>query len=587
MSPAVAKQWVVAPASPERERAMARALGISPVVARVLVNRGVCDAEAARAFFHVTLNDLHEPAGLPDMEAAAVRIRQAVQRREKVVVYGDYDADGISATALLLQCLSLVGLPAEFYLPHRIDEGYGLNLNAMKGFAREGVQLVVTVDCGVNAHEEAAFAREAGIDLIITDHHEPGPERPPALCVVNPKLKCSSYPFRELAGAGVAFKLCWAIARSFSPERKVSSEFREFLVDATALAALGTIADVVPLVGENRAIAKFGLDAIRHSEHPGLRALRESSDVDARPLTAHDVAFRIGPRLNAAGRMGTARRAVELLTTDSLNEARQIADELNRENGRRQRVQQKVLQQALKMVESEGGVGDRRGLVLAGEGWHPGVIGIVASRLADELCRPVILVALDEDASRGAADDVGHGSGRSVPGFNLFEAVRSCGERLVSFGGHEQAIGLRVARTDIPDFRRCFQMVAGERLTEHGLRPTLSIDVEAPLASVTRTLVREMDQLEPFGQENPQPLLSSNGLNVVGQVRRMGAQGRHLSFRVRQGRAAMRAVAFGMGDLAETLDRLDGPCDLAYVPQINSWRGRDDVELMVKDIRFG
>ena len=571
------KRWSITPADPDAERDLARALGLSPLLARLLLNRGVRDVEAARTFLHPKLDHLHDPWQIPDIHRAADRIREAAQRGEKIVVYGDYDADGITATAILLECLALAGARAEFYMPDRIEEGYGLNLEAIRSFKEQRVDLVITVDCGINAVAEAELARESGIDLIVTDHHQPHREFSSAPYVVHSKLPDSRYPFPDLSGAGVAFKLAWAVAKSFSPSKRVSAEFREFLVDAVSLAALGTIADVVPLLGENRVIAHFGLEALRHSQRPGIRALCHVARVGNGALNAYDVAFRLAPRLNAAGRMGSARRAVELLSTHSMPDARKIAADLDRENARRQRVQQQILDEAHKVIESEGGTGDKPALVVAAQGWHPGVVGIIAGRLADRFYRPTIVIGIE--------DGVGHGSARSIPGVNIFEALQQCAERLTAFGGHAQAAGVRLREENLTPFREAFMRAVDAQLTDEAKIPCLNIDAEVPLASVAGGLVHELKPLAPHGEANPRPLLATRDLTIAGEVRRMGSRGQHISFIVRQGDHSLRAVAFGMGTHAQTLEERR-TCSLAYTPQLNNWHGKTTVELAVKDIRL-
>ena len=574
----VERRWVIARDAPGDAEELARRLGVTPVTARVLINRGVGDPDRARSFLQPQLNDLHRPSLLPDLERAADRVRQAVERSEPIVIYGDYDVDGISATAILMRCLALVGARPSYYIPDRLEEGYGLNAAAVKRLAEEGARLLVTVDCGISAVEEIALARELGLDVVVTDHHEPGDEAPSNALLINPKLPGCPYPFRELAGAGLAFKLAWAIGESFSNGQRVSPEFREFLLDAVSLAALGTIADVVPLHGENRVLAHFGLRGLSASTSPGMIALREAGGLDDAPLSASDVVFRLAPRLNAAGRLGSARRAVELLTTDSLERAREIATQLGRENSRRQRLQESVLTEGREMIKAAGGVAGKWSIVLAQEGWHAGVVGIVASRLAEEYWRPTVLLTLDGEE--------GHGSARSVGPLHLFEALHECAGLLVAFGGHARAAGLRLARSDVEAFKEAFEKSAGRRLCEEHLVPLIPVDAEVRLCDVTKSLLDDMALLEPCGEGNAEPVLAAFDVSLPSGVRRMGSAGRHMSFWVNQNGAAFRAVAFGRGDLAEEMGR-HRTCALAFVPRLNRWRGRESIELEVRDIKLG
>ena len=571
------KRWVVASDAPHAVDELSHQLGVTSLTARLLVNRGITDAGRARCFLNPDLNDLHDPSLLPDVERTAVRVREAVDRNEPIAIYGDYDVDGISATAILMHCLAFVGLQPRYYIPERLEEGYGLNAGAVRQLAGEGVRLLITVDCGISAVKEVALARELGMDVVVTDHHEPGDEIPSNSLLVNPKLPGCSYPFRELSGAGLAFKLAWAIGKNFSGGRKVSAGFREFLLDAVSMVALGTIADVAPLRDENRALVHYGLQGLSASQAPGMRALREAASLGEKRLNTFDVAFKIAPRLNAAGRLGSARRAVELLTTSSMARASEIAGELGRENSRRQRLQERILSEAVEMVKAAGGVDGKSSIVLAAEGWHAGVIGIVASRLAEEYWRPTVLLALDGEE--------GHGSARSVGELHLFEVLRECADMLTAFGGHQRAAGLRLRRSEVESFKQKFEQTAAARMTDESLIPMVHIDAEVSLSEITRPILDEIGKLEPFGEGNSEPVLAAYGLDVPSGVRRMGSGGRHMSFWVRQGESGFRAVAFGMGELADKLGR-SRRCDLAFKPRLNRWRGKESIELEIQDIRI-
>ena len=572
----VEKQWRIMPPDRAAAEAVARQFGMSAIAAQVLLNRGVIGEPAVRAFLHPDLNQLHDPSCMPEMTVAAGRIREAVERGRKIAVYGDYDVDGISATAILLRCLALVGANPEFYVPDRLEEGYGLNAAAIRKLAEAGTQLLVTVDCGITAVEEIALARKLGMEVIVTDHHEAGEVVPSGATLIDPKLPGCVYPFRELSGAGLALKLAWAIGKDFSSGRKVSPEFREFLVDSLSLAALGTIADVVPLRDENRTIACFGVRGLNASSSAGIKALREAAGVEEKGLNAWDVAFKLAPRLNAAGRLGSAREAVELLTTASAERAAEIAAHLNRENARRQKMQEKILAESHEMIAREGGVAGRSSIVLAHEGWHAGVIGVVASRLVEAYWRPTVLLCLDED--------VGHGSARSIAAMNLFECLRECSGRLIGFGGHARAAGLRLKKCEIERFREEFEKAAARRLSSGDLEPFMDVDAEVRLSDITRPLLDELDRLAPFGEGNREPLLAAMDVEAPAGATYIG-DGRHLAFWARQNGATFRAVAFNQGHMAAALSARRA-CSLLFVPRLNRWRGDTKIELDVREIRL-
>ena len=567
-------RWVVRAIDPALSEALARELSMSSAACAVLVARGVTVAEQARAFLTPRLDDLHDPFLFKGMEKAARRVLQAVMRREKILIYGDYDVDGISSTALLYSLLKMVDARVSYHVPDRLSEGYGMKPARLLEAAREDVRLVVTVDCGISSVEEVRRAAGLGMDVVVTDHHEPAGTLPEAVAVINPKVAGSAYPFRELAGVGVAFKLAWAIAQSFSPSRKVSQEFRTFLLESLALVALGTIADVVPLTGENRVFVKYGLKALESTVNPGLRALLDETGLAGRRLRTSHVAFRIAPRLNAAGRMGRADLGMQLLTTGSMQEAARVAAELERENRHRQRIESEIFSDAMEKAAASGRAQDRV-VVLARDGWHPGVTGIVASKLAEELRRPVILIALD--------GEIGKGSARSVADVHIYELLRNCSEKLIGFGGHAFAAGFEIHARDIEVFRMQMECHARQVVCEEVLRQRLEVDFCAPLENLTVGAVRELGRLEPYGEGNPEPVFASEGVVVAGKPHLVGRDGKHLSMLLRSGDAVFRAVGFGLGRI---LDRLGDLRDVsvAYVPFISSWGGTDTVELELRDL---
>jgi len=572
--------WQVqAPAEGAAE--LARQMRLSPLVAQVLWNRGLHDEPAARAFLEPKLTDLHDPEMLPGCEAAAERIARAIADGEPICIYGDYDVDGITATAILEACLRLCeAADIRHYVPHRLEEGYGLNVEAIEQIAAEGARLVVTVDCGVGAAEPIARANELGMDVIVTDHHVIQGELPEAVAVVHPGLETAGepYPNRGLCGAGVAFKLAWQVARQVCGEQRVDEPMRQFLLDATTLAALGTIADIVPLLGENRTLATFGLRGLTGTNHIGLTALIESAGLAEKQIDAMHVGFVLGPRINAAGRMGHARQAIEMLTTDSPGTARAIAAELNARNDERREVEQAITAQAVELVTAGGLDESTRSIVLAGEGWHGGVIGIVASRLVDRFARPSILIAVGEDG-------MGQASGRSIPGLDLAAALAECAELLEGFGGHEMAAGLQIRKENIPAFVERFEGVAAERLADTPARAELPIDAETTLAGLDFNTVSQLEKMAPFGQANRRPVVQILGCEVISPPKRMGRSGGHMQMVLGDGSGRARAVGFGMGDLVDAMLG-QNRVDIAAVPVINTFNGRSNVELQLKDVRW-
>lgn len=570
------RRWLIAEPD-SRAETLARQLRTGRLVAQLLINRGLAEPAAARAFLQPKLSDMHDPAELPGCEAAAERVIAAVRAGQKITLYGDYDVDGMTGLAILYRLLRLLEADVEFYIPHRIDEGYGLNLEAIEAIAAAGTKLVVTVDCGISAVACAARAAELGLTLIVTDHHAPGPDLPPAAEIVHPTVR-PGYGNEHLCGAGVALKLAWQIARSDGGAKRVSDALRDFLLDATCLAALGTIADVVPLVGENRAIAAFGLRGLATSSHPGIAALIDAAGVDRRKVGEYDVGFQLGPRLNAAGRMGHAAEAAELLIRPEANDCGAIAASLTQVNNQRRTVEKAIAEQAAERVVSQGldGPGNRV-IVLADESWHAGVIGIVASRLVERFCRPVVLISL--------ANGRGAGSCRSVEGYHIAEGLRACEQHLLGCGGHAMAAGLKIAPEDVPAFSAALTAHAAENVSDEMMTPTLRIDAETTLGELSTPVAKQIQSMAPFGAGNPAPMLAVRGAQLLMAPRRIGSTGRTLSMLLGQGDRRIRCVGFGMGDLA---DRLVGVRTVAVAgqPQINAFRGRESVELMLRDVRW-
>jgi single-stranded-DNA-specific exonuclease len=576
----VPKRWKLLMHEPGVTEHLARALNIGPALAQLLVNRGVQQPEEAKVFLSAGLSGLHDPETLPGALEAAERIHRAVEQKKRICIYGDYDVDGITASTILWRCLRLAGAEVDYYVPDRMEEGYGLNADALRKLKEQNVALVITVDCGITSVHEAAVARELGLELIITDHHEMKAELPGADVLVHPRLPGSTYPFRELCGAGVAFKLAWAIAQKFSNAKKVSETFRNFLVECVALAALGTVADFVPLVGENRVFVRNGLKGLQKAPSIGMRALLQAAGLLEKTLDAGDIGFVLAPRLNAAGRLGQARLAIELLATDNTIRAVDLARYLNEQNEKRQTVERRIFSQAKEMVDGAEGMADRPGLVLCSDEWHPGVIGIVASRLVDRYARPVLMISCRED--------VGSGSGRSIDGFALHEALAACGEHLLSHGGHAGAAGFKVHKSKIDCLREAFLDHAGKKLNGQALQHTIVLDTEVPLSALTRGLVQGIAALNPHGAGNRRPMFLASGLQVVGDPKKVGQGERHLQFRVRQESGPItKVIGWGMADRVEELMSQSGTCCLAFTPKANEWNGYYSVDMEIADLQPG
>jgi single-stranded-DNA-specific exonuclease len=579
------KLWHLMPHDPQAIDRLSRSLRLSPIVAQLLLNRNIADPEHARRFLAAPLVGLHEPELLPGMEEAVERLLAALRDGRRICVYGDYDVDGVTGTAILLTCLTLLGGNVEFHVPHRLEEGYGLSSATLRTLAERGVRVVVTVDCGIASLAEAEEAQRVGLELLITDHHEPKAELPKAAVLIHPRLPVGyngtsrTYPFGGLCGAGVAFKLAWALCKKHCGSPKVTPPLREFLLDAVALAAMGTVADVVPLYEENRIFVRHGLVRLKQRPTLGLQALLKTAKLESKAkILAGDVGYTLAPRLNAAGRLATARLAVELLTTPSAERATALADELEQQNQDRQLLERRTLIEARSLAEQFAHL---PALVLAHASWHPGLIGIVASRLVDEFARPVLMIALRPDQPHG------QGSGRSVPGLELHKALAECTADLVSHGGHAAAAGFRIVPDAIPRFRDRFCAAVAQQLGPDARRHRLVIDAEVPLAALTTGLIDSIQHLEPYGAGNPPPVFLADRLQVVGTPKRMGGGERHLSFRVRQEGREMRAIAFGMSDRAGELMAMEGKCCLAFTPKINEWEGFRRVELEVRDFQAG
>ncbi len=560
-------QWILHDRrDPERALHLARELGAPTAVAHALVNRGVVSVEGARRFLEPALEDLHDPFVLRDLDRAAARILRAIEHGERILVHGDYDVDGITSTFLLYVTLRDLGGRVEYRIPHRTRDGYGLSLESVEEARRRGCTLIVTVDCGVTATEPVARARATGIDTVVTDHHEPPAELPDACALVNPLRPDCPYPFKALAGVGVTFKLAEALLRG----RGGLERAREFL----DVVALGTIADVVPLVGENRVLARLGLDHLNRGERVGLRALAEVAGLGGKRITSGQVAFVLAPRINAAGRMGNAEQGVRLLLARDLSEARACAESLEEDNNRRRQFDEEALNEAAGRVESELGWPHCASILLWSDTWHPGVIGIVASRLVERFQRPTVLVVLDGERGRG--------SGRSLPGLDLNRLLGECSDLLEAYGGHAFAAGLTVSRDHLPELRQRLEALVRERLAPADCLPRLAIDGDLVLSDCDLELVEWLERMSPHGLDNPEPLFRVSDV-AVDSVSAVGG-GKHLRLTVRDGTGTAEAIGFGLGERAAALGRA-GRCDLAFIPSLNEWMGETRIQLKVKGVR--
>ncbi len=571
----MAKQWIIA-VQPTDLSAAAKRWHLPPLVAQLLINRGLSVEKPAEAFLTPRLKDLDPPGLLPGATDAAVRIVDAIRSDTKIVLYGDYDVDGTTGVASLWHALRLAGAKVSFYVPHRTQEGYGLNLDAVRQLIEDGAGMIVTVDCGISAVDVAKAIAGAGVQLVITDHHIPHTTIPQADVIVHPTVG-GTCPNPHLCGAGVAFKLAWAVAQRLSGTDRVSPEFRDLLAELLPLAALGTIADVVPLRGENRIIARHGLERLAGTALPGLRALIDSIGLRGE-ISGYDVGFKLAPRINAAGRMGHARLAVELLTRADTDRAREIALYLEEHNRSRQATERQITKQAGELVERSNLASDaRRAIVLAAKGWHGGVIGIVAARMVDRYQRPTIIITL--------TDGEGQGSGRSIQHFDLNAALVSCAEHLISYGGHAMAAGLRIAEDHIEPFTEAFVEIANNRLTGDDLVEKLRLDAQVALGELTLPTGEAIVALGPFGAGNPRPMFATDWVELAAEPRGVGAQQQHLQASFRSDGVTVKAIGFGMGSDIENLKQ-HRRCRVAFEPIINDYNGRRTVEMRIIDLQF-
>jgi single-stranded-DNA-specific exonuclease len=557
------KQWHVLNPDLDKQAWFSRELGIDPVIAQLLINRGIESLAEADRFLFAGIEKIHDPFLLKDIDKALSRIRLAREKGERVLIFGDYDVDGITSTAVLYNYLRILGIDAVTHLPHRMYDGYGLNENVCQIAREKGASLVIAVDCGITAFRETELLRQEGLDCLIIDHHEPADRGIPSACaVIDPKRKDCPYPFKHLSAVGLVAKLGQAL-------------FGRVQEEHLDLIALGTIADVVPLRDENRVFVKLGLPRIGQTRNKGLSALMEVARIRGKKMKPYHAGFILGPRINATGRMGSAQQSLDLLLSEDHKEAQILAQSLENLNNERQKLQRDVVQEALSLVEREVNFQDPRIIVVSKEGWHKGVLGIVASRLAEIYYRPTIVISLQ--------DGVGTASARSIAGFHLHEALESCSGMLENFGGHKLAAGLTILEPNIEKFTRSINEFAHRSTSERCLVPVLDIDQELPLSSLNFKLLETIDSLEPYGEGNPEPLFCSRNLRVKSQPVILGRE--YLKFWVTEGNVTVSAVGFG---LAKHRDRvkLGAQIDLAYQPIIDDWNKAPAIQLKIKDLKI-
>jgi single-stranded-DNA-specific exonuclease len=565
------KIWRLQPPSPYASQ-FAFEIGVAPLKAQLLINRGISDKDSASYFLSPRLSDLLDPMLLKDMDKAVDTILHSIENHEHIAVYGDYDADGITATALLLNLFSYMNVHASSYIPDRLLEGYGLNMAAVRKLSDSGVRLLITVDCGIANKKEIEFAHTLGMKVVITDHHQIPKDFEPVCPVVNPNRLDSLFPFRSLAGVGVAFFLAVAI-RSMLRERNRFNDMPEpDLKQYLDLAAIGTVGDMVPLTGQNRIIAFHGIEAMKKSIWPGIRAMKAMSGVDEKSISSYDLAFKLAPRLNAPGRMGDIIAGLQALTTASDSVASEMARDLNNMNSQRQLVEAEIFNEIEEEMIPGLDLKNRKIIVLAKSGWHKGVMGIVASRLLDKYRRPCLLLSVDGDKASG--------SGRSIDGFNLFKALSTMEPLIEKFGGHYHAAGCTIKVSNLDEFQKGLEQIALEELREEDLIPAIRIDAEIALSDLTLELAAEIRSLEPFGSGNPDPLFYSEDLLVL-ESRVVGEK--HLMLRVRQGANTIDAMGFNLSHMHPLNHK---SINMVYTSEINSWNGNKKVRLKIVDLEI-
>ena len=564
--PKIRKEWQVVPSNAALKKEMSAYLGVSEIITQVLINRGITDKDIAKDFLFGGSEKLGDPYLLKDMEKVVNRIVKAIENKEKIIIYGDYDVDGMTSSALLIRVLTDLGGVVDYYIPDRQTEGYGLNGDALKMLAETGTDLLITVDCGISAVLEIETIK-GQLDIIITDHHEPPKLLPPAYGIINPKQEGCHYPEKNLAGVGVAFKLSQALWQKYHGQDHIFLNYMDIV-------AIGTVADIVSLTGENRILVKLGLAAIADTENIGLQALMDVCGIDRKQIDTGKIGFGIAPRLNAVGRMSSANHGVELLITQDRKRAQELAAELNEENIQRQAVE-KEIQEAAEQLVSEIDVNAAKVLVLVGENWHSGVIGIVASRLVEKYYRPVIMISI--------RDSMGKASCRSIPAFDMYDALNQCSDLLVQFGGHRQAAGLSILPDRIDELRTKLTAIANHCLTEDDYIPLLTVDCLVALQEMNMDFLNQLECLKPYGMGNSSPVFACEDLDLK-DIRTLGKEAQHLKLKVAQNNCINDVVAWRLGELAGSLQEKH-KVDVAFFPEVNEWQGRHTIQLRAHDVR--
>lgn len=557
------KKWQICETDKEKVDELKSKYNISELLATILVNKNITTQKEINEFLNPTRNDFFDPFLMNDMDIAIKRIKKAIENQEKVIIYGDYDVDGITSITVLKSFLKDVGLDVDYYIPNRLEEGYGLNKNAIDEIAKKEYKLMITVDCGISAIEEVDYANSLGIEVIITDHHEPGDEIPKALAVVDNKRKDNKYPFRELAGVGVAFKVSQALAQSMNIREE---EYLKYL----DIVCVGTISDIVPLVSENRVITKLGLKLVKQTRNMGLRAIINSSGYSQ--INSTTISFGVAPRINACGRMGKAEQALKLLLSKDIYEVNKLTQELNSYNRERQEIEKEIFENVLTKIE-QNNLAKNRTIVVGGENWHHGVIGIVSSKITEKYFKPSILLSFEEDGT-------GKGSGRSIPGFDLHEALMKCENCLEKFGGHSMAVGLTIKKENLEQFYKEFEKIAEENEIEN-IIPIINVDAKIELDKIDKSVVEDLKQLEPFGEANKTPTFALKNIRID-SIRAL-SEGKHLKLTLRENNQIINAIGFNIGELAETY-KIGDKIDIAGVLEINTFNGIDNLQINIKDI---
>ena len=557
------KKWQIYETNKEEVEKLKSKYKFNELLATILVNRDIIKEDDIRLFLNPTRDDFYDPFLITDMEVAIARIVEAVKEKQKVTIYGDYDVDGITSITVLKSFLEDVGLETSSYIPNRLDEGYGLNKDAINKIKQSGCDLMITVDCGISAIDEIEYANSLGIETIVTDHHEPGNELPNALAVIDNKRKDSKYPFRELAGVGVVFKLIQALGMKLGLKEESYLKYLDIV-------CIGTISDIVPLINENRVIAKLGLMLVKQTKNIGLKSIINSSGYTK--IDSNTISFGVAPRINACGRMGKAEEALELFLSSNVNEVNEMTRRLNEHNRQRQETEKEIFESAVQTIEKEH-LNENKAIVVGGKNWHHGVIGIVSSKITDMYFKPSILLSFEEDG-------IGKGSGRSIPGFDLHDALMKCSDTVEKFGGHSMAVGITIKKENLEKFRKEFEDIATQKHIDE-IIPIINIDAKINLSDINKDMVESLKRLEPFGEANKMPIFAFKNLKID-SIRAL-SEGKHLKLTLKDTNNIINAIGFNMGNLAEEY-RIGDKIDVAGVLEINTFNGVDNLQINIKDV---